>query len=97
MLRTYQILLSPYERIISLVEGVKLSPGVEVHFIRAPKSRGIIVGVTKTQITVLWTITPEAGVDITIFPPQAYNVTSIQPMSLPSGHIFYDEYINGNK
>lgn len=95
MLKTYN--KTTRQRVIS-IDGVKLSPGVDVYFLHFPKSRGIIVGITKDEITVLWSIFPNNN-DV-VFPSFRQNVgyissssiISIQPMTGPSAAVFYHEY-----
>jgi hypothetical protein len=67
--------------------------------------KGIVVAITRDEVSVLWSIEPEP-VDLSrfafpiirrTFPTlRAQQLVSIQPMSVPSGAIFYMDYTYGS-
>jgi len=80
--------------------GVTLSPGDFVRHKDCPDSRGIIVANNANSVTVLWSVTPNASpwpIPRRVFGSTIANeIVKVQPMSLPSGLIFYLDYTYGS-
>ena len=66
--------------------------------------RGVVIGVTQDEVAVLWSDEPQSGFDKFAFPiirqvsPRltANSIGSIQPMTAPTGGIFYMDYTYGS-
>lgn len=89
------------------VEGSSVAPGTWVRHHDDVNSRGIVIarvwdkGEKATGITVVWTLSPNLNSPFPqvrrVFPSMIANqITSVQPMSLPSGLIFYIDYMYGS-
>jgi hypothetical protein len=78
------------------------APGEWVKGRSSAGGKGMIVAVNDSEITILWSIVPSSGVQL---PPIkrlnngliAQEAFKIQPMTLPSGLIFYLDYTYGAK
>lgn len=62
--------------------------------------KGMIVAIDDSQITILWSIEPRSDIEMPpirrVYPGLVANqLTQVQPMTLPSGLIFYLDYTYG--
>ena len=83
----------------------RLRPGDWVTH-REQGGKGLIVAVSADEVSVLWSVEPKAPSPFSRFAfplvrkvyPQAlaHQLVSVQPMSMPSGNIFYMDYKYGS-
>lgn len=76
------------------------APGEWVKGRSSAGGKGMIVAVGDAEITILWSVEPASGVQMPV--PRRVNmnlianeIVKVQPMSLPSGLIFYLDYTYG--
>jgi hypothetical protein len=89
---------------ISCIDGDEIVPGAMVCHYIDPLSRGMVVWVVDNDCGVVWSkepVNPLDGIFTKIKPVGmstiAQQLCSVQPMSLPSGLIFYIDYQYGKK
>lgn len=108
MLKVHSIdTLLPVDEVGEPVEDAKIIPGMHVSLVLNRLWHGIVVSVVDTDASVLWSVQGDDPQSLygkfalplirRVFPAKiAPDIVSVQPMSLPSGAIFYMDYTYGS-